>query len=67
MMSELLTLLAPPRASTMLNPKCACAVSLDRCDPCDLLLGLPGLHRIPMARARIGFLLEVESCDPVLS
>ena len=43
MMSELLPLLAPPRASIMLNPTCACPVSLDHSDRCDLILGLPGL------------------------
>lgn len=49
----------------MLNSTCACPVALDRCDRCDLLLGLPGLHLISVDRARTGFLLEVESCDPV--
>ncbi|MDU7360308.1 MAG: ISL3 family transposase [Propionibacteriaceae bacterium] len=49
----------------MLNSTCACPVALNRCDRCDLLLGLPGLHLISVDRARTGFLLEVESCDPV--
>ena len=64
MMSGLLPLLAPG-TSTMLNSTCACPVALDRCERCDLLLGLPGLHLISVARARTRLMLEVESCDPV--
>ena len=44
MMSGLLPPLSS-RTSTMSHPTCCCSVSLDRCDRCDLLVGLEGDER----------------------
>ena len=61
MMSGLL----PPRSSrtsTMSHPTCCCA-SLDRCDRCDLLVGLEGFHLMSVARTPGALVLDVESCN----
>ena len=34
----------------MSHPTCCCSVSLDRCDRCDLLVGLEGFHLMSVAR-----------------
>ena len=39
------------------------SVSLDRCDRCDLLVGLEGFHLIAVARRECGLVLDIESCD----
>ena len=66
MMSGLLPLLAP-RTSTMLNHSCVCPAAFNRCDRCELLLDLPGLHLVgAVSKARAGLVLEAESCDPVM-
>ena len=62
MMSGLL----PPRSSrtsTMSHPTCCCSVSLDRCDRCDLLVGLEGFHLMSVARTPGALVLDVESCN----
>lgn len=49
-------LLAPifkgPRAVS--HPTCCCPASLDRCERCDLLVGLEGFHLIAVARREYG-------------
>ena len=62
MMSGLLPPLSS-RTSTMSHPTCCCSVSLDRCDRCDLLVGLEGFHLIAVARRVCGLVLVIESCD----
>ena len=47
----------------MSHPTCCCSVSLDRCDRCDLLVGLEGFHLIAVARRECGLVLDIESCD----
>ena len=62
MMSGLL----PPRSSrtsTMSHPTCCCSASLDRCDRCDLLVGLEGFHLMSVARTPDALVLDIESCD----
>ena len=64
MMSGLL----PPRSSrtsTMSHPTCCCA-SLDRCDRCDLLVGLEGFHLMSVARTPDALVLDVESCNQLV-
>ncbi len=58
--------LLPPlssKTSTMSHPTCCCSVSLDRCDRCDLLVGLEGFHLVAVARRECGLVLDIESCD----
>ena len=58
--------LLPPlssRTSTMSHPTCCCSVSLDRCDRCDLLVGLEGFHLMSVARFPDALVLDIESCD----
>ena len=58
--------LLPPlssRTSTMSHPTCCCSVSLDRCDRCDLLVGLEGFHLMSVARTPDALVLDVESCN----
>ena len=62
MMSGLLPPLSS-RTSTMSHPTCCCSVSLDRCDRCDLLVGLEGFHLVAVARRECGLVLDIESCD----
>ena len=50
-----------PRAVS--GPTCCCSVSLDRCDRCDLLVGLVGFHLMSVARTSQVLVLDVESCD----
>ena len=47
----------------MSRPTCCCAVSLGRCDRCDLLVGLAGFHLMSVARRECGLVLDSESCD----
>ena len=47
----------------MSHPTCCCSVSLDRCDRCDLLVGLEGFHLVAVARRECGLVLDIESCD----
>ena len=47
----------------MSHPTCCCSASLDRCDRCDLLVGLEGFHLIAAARRECGLVLDIESCD----
>ena len=49
-----------PRAVS--HPTCCCA-SLDRCDRCDLLVGLEGFHLMSVARTPGALVLDVESCN----
>ena len=46
----------------MSHPTCCCA-SLDRCDRCDLLVGLEGFHLMSVARTPGALVLDVESCN----
>ena len=46
----------------MSGPTC-CYVSLDRCDRCDLLVGLEDFHLISVARTPQALMLDIESCD----
>ena len=58
--------LLPPlssRTSTMSHPTCCCSASLDRCDRCDLLVGLEGFHLMSVARTPDALVLDIESCD----
>ena len=50
-----------PRAVS--GPTCCCCVSLDRCDRCDLLVGLEGFHLMSVARTPDALVLDVESCN----
>ena len=47
----------------MSHPTCCCCASLDRCDRCDLLVGLEGFHLVAAARREYGLMLDIESCD----
>ena len=47
----------------MSHPTCCCSVSLDRCDRCDLLVGLEGFHLMSVARTLDALMLDIESCD----
>ena len=47
----------------MTPPTCCCSVSLDRCDRCDLLVGLEGLHLMSVARTSQALVLDIESCN----
>ena len=47
----------------MSHPTCCCSESLDRCDRCDLLVDLEGLHLIAVARRECVLVLDIESCD----
>mgnify|MGYP007119017748 CR=1 FL=1 len=47
----------------MSHPTCCCSVSLDRCDRCDLLVGLEGFHLMSVARTPDALMLDIESCD----
>ena len=47
----------------MSHPTCCCSASLDRCDRCDLLVGLEGFHLVAAARREYGLMLDIESCD----
>ena len=47
----------------MSHPTCCCCVSLDRCDRCDLLVGLEGFHLMSVARTPDALVLDVESCN----
>ena len=52
-----------PRAVS--HPTCCCA-SLDRCDRCDLLVGLEGFHLMGVARPSDALVLDVESCNQLV-
>ena len=47
----------------MSRPTCCCSESLDRCDRCDLLVGLDGFHLMSAARPPDALMLDIESCD----
>ena len=47
----------------MSRPTCCCSESLDRCDRCDLLVGLDGFHLTSVARTPDALMLDIESCD----
>ena len=47
----------------MSGPTCCCSMSLDRCDRCDLLVGLEGFHLMSVARTPDTLVLDVESCN----
>ncbi len=47
----------------MSHPTCCCSVSLDRCDRCDLLVGLVGFHLMSAVRTPDALVLDVESCN----
>ena len=49
----------------MSRPTCCC-VSLDRCDRCDLLVGLEGFHLMSVARTPDALVLDVESCNQLV-
>lgn len=65
MMSGLLPPLSS-RTSTMSHPTCCCSASLDRCDRCDLLVGLEGFHLMSVARTPQLLVLDVESCNQLV-
>ena len=46
----------------MSHPTCCCA-SLNRCDRCDLLVGLEGFHLMSVTRPPGALVLDVESCN----
>ena len=46
----------------MSHPTC-CSASLDRCDRCDLPVGLEGFHLMSVARTSQALVLDIESCD----
>ena len=48
----------------MSHTTCCCSASLERCDRCDLLVGLEGFHLMGVARGREGLVLDVGSRDP---
>ena len=50
-----------PRAVS--HPTCYCSASFDRCDRCDLLVGLEGFHLMSVARTPDALVLDIESCD----
>ena len=47
----------------MSHPTCCCSASLDRCDRCDLLVGLEGFHLMSVARTPDTLMLDIESSD----
>ena len=47
----------------MSHPTCCCSASLDRCDRCDLLVGLEGFHLMSVTRTSQALVLDVESCN----
>ena len=47
----------------MSHPTCCCCASLDRCDRCDLLVGLEGFHLMSVTRTPVALVLDVESCN----
>ena len=47
----------------MSHPTCCCSVSLDRCDRCDLLVGLEGFHLMSAVRTPDALMLDIESCN----
>ena len=51
----------------MSHPTCCCSVSLDRCDRCDLLVGLEGFHLMSVARTPDALVLDVESCNQLVA
>ena len=53
-----------PRAVS--HPTCCCSVSLDRCDRCDLLVGLEGFRLMSVARTPDALVLDVESCNQLV-
>ena len=58
--------LQPPlssRTSTMSHPTCCCSASLDRCDRCDLLVGLESFHLMSVVRTPDALVLDGESCN----
>ena len=50
----------------MSHPACCWAVSLDRCDRCDLLVDLAGFHLMGVARTPDALVLDVESCNQLV-
>ena len=50
----------------MSHPTCCCCVSLDRCDRCDLLVGLEGFHLMSVARTPQALVLDIESCNQLV-
>ena len=46
----------------MSHPTCRCA-SLDRCDRCDLLVGLAGFHLMSVVHTPDALALDVKSCN----
>ena len=50
----------------MSHPTCCCCASLDRCDRCDLLVGLEGFHLMRAARTSDAPVLDVESCNQLV-
>lgn len=49
----------------MPHPTCPCPLPLDRCDRCDVLLDLPGLHLVDAHITDAAVVLDVECCDPL--
>ena len=45
----------------MSRPTCCCSESLDRCDRCDLLVGLDGFHLMSVARTPDALMLDIVS------
>ena len=63
MMSGLLPPLSSRDLGRCLTATCCCSASLERCDRCDLLVGLEGFRLIAVARRGCGLVLDMESCD----
>ena len=66
MMSGLLPPLSSRDLGRCLTPSCCCSASLDRCDRCDLLVGLEGFHLMGVARPSDALVLDVESCNQLV-
>ena len=45
---------------------CCCSVLLDRCDRCDLLVGLEGFHLMSVSRIPSALVLDVELCNQLV-
>ena len=50
----------------MSHPTCCCCASLDRCDRCDLFVGLEGFHLKSAARTPDVPVLDVEPCNQLV-
>ena len=65
-MSGLLPPLSSRDLGRCLTATCCCSASLERCDRCDLLVGLEGFHLMSVARTPDALMLDVESCNQLV-